>query len=188
MLQDPIYISFAVLFFQISILRAVLIDPAPTTYLTFNIMKKILLFFMVLAFPFCEAQTTTPTNSKIDLKSIAEIIKQKNHLYRKAYLAGDSASFANLHHSQIINMPPGRPLSVGKEAIGATAKDVPGEGVKDMIINTTAIYGGPDYVIEEGKVGIVTQNDTYQGKYIVVWKQESGIWKIYRTIWNMDSK
>jgi ketosteroid isomerase-like protein len=188
MLQDAIYIFSAPVFFQISILRAMMNDSAPTAYLTFNIMKKILLFFMVLSFSLCKAQTNTPADSKIDLKTVAKIIKEKNDLYRKAYLAGDSASFANLHHSQTINMPPGRPLSIGKAAIGATVKNVPSEGVKDMIINTTAVYGGPDYVIEEGKVGIVTQNDTYKGKYIVVWKQESGIWKIYRTIWNMDLK
>src|SRR5580658_7149292 len=142
-------------------------------------MKKVSVVSLLIIIYSCGQKENHSSASTVDLNAIKEIIKGKNELYRAAYLKGDSAAFANLHHNETINMPPGGTILRGKAAIGETVTKVPREGVRDMIINTTDVYGGPDYVIEEGTFGLVTQKDLYKGKYIVIWKPESGIWKIY---------
>ena len=54
-----------------------------------------------------------------------------------------------------------------------------------------AVAGGK----KQGTAGLLAETGTYEmygdnnktldkGKYVVVWKQENGQWKIYRDIWN----
>jgi ketosteroid isomerase-like protein len=151
-------------------------------------MNKTCSLIIFVIFCSCQNKNSPSGNTGFDLEAVKSIIEGKNLLYRTAYLSGDSAGFADLHHSQTINMPPNGPLLTGKGAIGATVINVPRQGINDMIITTTDVHGGPLEVIEEGKFGIKTEKNLYEGKYIVIWKQENEIWKIYRCIWNMDSK
>jgi ketosteroid isomerase-like protein len=151
-------------------------------------MKIIVAILLLSLFCGCNSATiVTPKTTAIDLVAVKKIILKKNELYRRAYLKGDSAAFADLHHSETVNMPPDGPLLIGKGKIGATVKDIPKVGVKDMVIKVTNVSGGPDEVIEEGTFGIVTASKIHNGKYIVIWKRESETWKIYRAIWNMDT-
>ena len=133
-------------------------------------MKKaclLLIFIIVCSCRYSDQSSNIPV---FDLAAVKKIIDEKNILYRTAFLKGDSAGFANLHHSETINMPPGKPLLIGKGAIGATVKDVHQQGIKDMIITTTNVHRGPVEVIEEGKFGIRTKNNLYKGKYIVMFE------------------
>jgi len=44
-------------------------------------------------------------------------------------------------------------------------------------------------VIEDGEYAIYAEDKAIEkGKYIVIWKLDKGKWKIYRSIWNTDSK
>jgi len=86
-------------------------------------------------------------------------------------------------------MPPDAPIMAGQGEMGAMIKDVPKSGITDYSVKTTNVYGGPEDVIEEGNYEIYSGNKTVEkGKYIVIWKLDGDKWKIYRSIWNKDSK
>jgi ketosteroid isomerase-like protein len=150
-------------------------------------MKKSILFLLVAVMFSCKHPGAD--NSPFNLSDVKKIINDNNKLYRIAFLSGDSAAFVYLHHSQTINMPPDQPLMKGKGPMGAMIKDIPKMGVTDYSVKTTAVYGGPEDVVEEGTYQVYTGAKTLEkGKYIVIWKPEGGKWKIYRSIWNRDSK
>jgi len=46
-----------------------------------------------------------------------------------------------------------------------------------------------DQIIEIGRYTLYGANDAQMdaGKYIVIWKQENGDWKLHRDIWNTNT-
>jgi ketosteroid isomerase-like protein len=150
-------------------------------------MKYIFLALFVVVIASCKNKSETPP---FDLQQVKQIISNDNKIYRIAIMSGDSAAFADLHHSQTINMPPNQPLIKGRGAMGLMIKSMPAMGISDYKLTTTDVYGEPDDVIEEGKYEIDTaaSKPMEKGKYIAIWKLDNGKWKIYRSIWNSDSK
>ena len=152
-------------------------------------MKNIYLFLLVAITCSCKNHNNSTGSQKFNLSEVKNIIRDNNKLYRIAFLSGDSAAFADLHHSRTINMPPDQPLMIGRGVMGAMIKTVSQNDITDYKVNTTNVYGGPEYVIEEGNYEIDGKGTTLEkGKYIVIWKEENGRWKIYRSIWNHNSK
>ena len=51
---------------------------------------------------------------------------------------------------------------------------------------TTDLYGNGELLIDEGEYEITygPDNTVERGKYVNVWKQEDGTWKIHTNIWN----
>jgi ketosteroid isomerase-like protein len=146
---------------------------------------SIILFLVVI----CSCKNNLSNRPAFSLAEVKKIISDNNKLYRIAFLSGDSAAFADLHHPETINMPPDAPLMHGRGAMGAMIKSIPQMDVTDYKVNTTNVYGGPEDVIEEGNYEVDGQGKVMEkGKYIVIWKLDNSKWKIYRSIWNKDSK
>lgn len=150
-------------------------------------MKHIYLLLVASLLAACKS---TPDKAAFNIDLVKTVIRDNNKLYRIAFLSGDSAAFADLHHPATINMPPNAPLLKGREAMGAMIKGMPARGVTDYKVESTNIYGGPEDVIEEGKYEVDGSGNKVmeKGKYIVIWKQYQGKWKIFRSIWNTDAK
>ena len=152
-------------------------------------MKKITVVLLLAAICSCKNRDDSSTNPVFNLETVKKSINDNNKLYRIAFLSGDSAAFADLHHTKTINMPPGQPIIAGQGAMGAMIKNVPKMGITDYSIHTTNVYGGPDDVIEEGTYEVYGKDKVLEkGKYIVIWKLDKSKWKIYRSIWNNDPK
>ena len=149
-------------------------------------MKNTCLVYILVVLAACKSNT--PQKQPFDLLQVKQIISDNNKRYRIALLSGDSAAFADLHHSATINMPPGAPVMTGQGPMGAMIEQMPAIGVTDYKLTTTNVYGGPEDVIEEGKYEIDTGKNKVMeiGKYIVIWKLDKDKWKIYRSIWNTD--
>ena len=61
-------------------------------------------------------------------------------------------------------------------------------GIRNGKLTTEEVMGGPEVVSESGKYIISDSagKTMDEGKYMVLWKQENGKWKMYRDIWNSD--
>ena len=57
-------------------------------------------------------------------------------------------------------------------------------GMKELSISTTDITGSPTFIIETGNYESKDANKSImdKGKYVVVWENRNGEWKIYRDI------
>jgi len=67
-------------------------------------------------------------------------------------------------------------------ASGATIR----MGINDMTFTTTNITGDVNFIIETGNYEMRDGGESLidRGKYVVVWKQINGEWKLYRDIGN----
>lgn len=83
--------------------------------------------------------------------------------------------------------PLGAPAAIGIDAIHALSVDLLKLGVTEFREETTAFYGSAEFVVDEGTYDLACgQGLTERGKYINVWKQVDGRWRIQANIWNAD--
>ena len=61
-------------------------------------------------------------------------------------------------------------------------------GTQGLILNTKDVFCGKDIITETGtyEIQIANNQSVGKGKFIVVWKQENGIWKMHRDIFNSN--
>ncbi len=59
-------------------------------------------------------------------------------------------------------------------------------GVKEAVLEIIEVEGHGDTAIEVSKFKMkdTNGNELDHGKYIVIWKQEDGAWKLHYDIWN----
>jgi ketosteroid isomerase-like protein len=162
-------------------------------------MKRIILFFAptIMIFAACSNQSASSNASAIkdstatntfDLAAAKNAINEGDKTFSEAIIKGDSVTAANLYASDANMFPPNMPKAENQQQImnvlGAFAR----MGIKSFNLESTNVFGGPEYVIEEGKytIGDGKGKNMDEGKFVVVWKQEDGKWKLYRDIWNSN--
>ena len=123
----------------------------------------------------------------IDMNAAKQAIDASNAKFGTAVANGDSATVVSLYHADAQLLPPNGHLS-NRTAMGAMAAGAPKMGIKKLELKTDELMEGGDYVVERGTwtMGDGTRNID-NGKFLVVWKQEGGEWKMFRDIWNSDN-
>jgi len=126
---------------------------------------------------------TTESDSSLSAEEVAElrpIIESRVSLYSKYLLEGDSVSIAGMYANDGM-----MGCSRGKEIISKA-----GEWIRDGIENdsrhvtfrTVTLNADGNLLIETGTAE--ARSDAGESKYIfrylVVWKNEDGVWKLYR--------
>ena len=159
-------------------------------------MKKVLLLIgpAMMLFASCGNQTTAENisakkdSATFDITAVKSAIADANKAFSDAVIKGDSTALADLYTSDANMLPPNMPKAENHEAILGMAGGLVRMGIKSFSLESTDVYGDPDMVVEEGKytVGDDKGKAVDEGKYIVLWKQENGKWKLYRDIWNSD--
>jgi ketosteroid isomerase-like protein len=148
--------------------------------------KQILLIFLALnCYGLLTAQSSTPTtdSSRIDKKWATSLITSDNAKFSEQIAAGDSAGLASHYWPDaellIDNLEPVK----GKDIINAWGAAIR-MGVKGLTLTTTDITGSSAFIIETGNYEMkdAKQSLLDKGKYVVVWENRNGEWKIYRDI------
>lgn len=161
-------------------------------------MKKILLFISpaIMLLASCSNQTTAEnaaptkdTTAAFDLAAVKSAISDANKTFSDAVVKGDSVTIADLYASDANMFPPNMPKIENHDGILHLASAFSKMGIKNFSLESTSVYGTPDMVVEEGKwtMGDGSGKTVDNGKYIVLWKQENGKWKLWRDIWNSDN-
>lgn len=127
------------------------------------------------------------TKQSFNMSAARKTIDDINKKFEEAVRKADSATLGSLYTSDALVMP------ANSEPI--KGNDIPGMwgstfrmGIKDAKLTTTDLQGNADLLAETGTYEMFgDKNKTLdKGKYVVVWKQENGQWKIYRDIWNTN--
>lgn len=148
--------------------------------------------FVVLLLPAiigCQSEKSTDKNkSSFILDSVKAHIIKMNESYSQRFMSNDSAFYAERYCTDAQVYSPGVPAVMGRDSIRSFFYN--GGNNTDAKIDLPAgnFYGNADLVVEDGtysfpdgKGGIADK-----GKFIAIWKQEDGQWKLYREIWNTD--
>ena len=125
---------------------------------------------------------TTPDRSS----GIMEAITAIDEKFTGYYNGGNTAGMAELYTENGQLLPPGGDIISGREAIQIFWQGVKEMGIKTVRLDTVEAEGFGDTAVEIGKYILSgdTGNIIDRGKYLVVWKQVGGQWKLHRDIWN----
>lgn len=126
--------------------------------------------------------------STFNIDTVKNHIVEMNKTYSKRFVTNDSMFYVDRYCKDAEVYAPGMPAVKGRDAIRAFFYQGGGNDEAVIELPTGNFYGNEELVIEEstynfpdGKGGSVDK-----GKFIAVWKQEDGKWKLFREIWNTD--
>ncbi|AKQ44951.1 hypothetical protein TH63_03805 [Rufibacter radiotolerans] len=119
---------------------------------------------------------------------LTEEIKSLNSKFVHLFSQGDAAGVADLYTITALLMPAGHEALKGREAICQYWQSALDMGVKEITLDTVEVEQLDFTAIELGTY--VLKGDGGQpldkGKYMAVWKQENGHWKMQKDIWNSN--
>lgn len=132
------------------------------------------------------ALSPAPHDTAFDLAAARTAIQEKNAAFTRAHVEGDIAAIDAMFTRDATSLPPGAHAAVGVDAIHALTAEYLKAGVMAFSEETTEFYGTRDLLIDRGTYVMTYGADaaTERGKYLNVWVQEDGTWKIRTNIWN----
>ena len=122
--------------------------------------------------------TTTPP--------LRSVIASANERFMTAFARRDSAAIAELYSSDAVLLPPNAPQFQGAESIRAFWDRLFTMGIDAVRLETLDLSAHDDIAVETGRATVLGSGGAVidEGKYLVVWKNEGGSWKLHRDIWN----
>lgn len=135
------------------------------------------------------------TSPAVDAAAVREAIAAKDKAFADAIVAADVEPIMLQYAADATVMPPGAPRLQGAEAIRETfttwLEEAPPSAMSLTPDDVTVAASG-DYAIAEGTYSMSGAGPdgaewTDTGKYLVVWQNVDGDWKIVSDIWNSDA-
>jgi uncharacterized protein (TIGR02246 family) len=104
----------------------------------------------------------------------------------RAFAGGDATGVADLYTAGGQLLPSHSDVISGHEAITAFWKGAMEMGIASAALESVELSDLGDTAIETGHYTLAGSDGGVmdQGKYLVVWKNEDGAWKLHRDIWN----
>jgi uncharacterized protein (TIGR02246 family) len=120
--------------------------------------------------------------------NISNDIRMANDAFEKNFRQGNAAGIAELYTNNGMLLPAGSDFVQGKEAIRDFWQGAMSMGIKEAKLNILEVDLQGNTAIERGQYQLKGAGGEVmdQGKYIVIWKQEQGQWKLHRDIWNTN--
>jgi uncharacterized protein (TIGR02246 family) len=103
-----------------------------------------------------------------------------------AFNRGDAAGAAAVYTADAQVLPPNSDVITGQQAIQAFWQMAMDMGVKAVKLATVEVAGDGNTAYEVGQFTLQGAEGQVldAGKYVVIWRQEAGQWKLHRDIWN----
>jgi len=132
------------------------------------------------------SKATDLRNDTLDVAAMKKIVEERNLVYDKAFVDRDSITVMDHFTEDARAFPPNEGQVIGKSAIAPLISQFLKFGIKKFTDETTRVIGSGEYIIEEGNFFLGGDNGTIldKGKYICVWKKESGKWRVCSNMWN----
>jgi len=116
-------------------------------------------------------------------------IEAANKKVMAAVKQGDVSEITHIYTSDVKVLPPYMDMLKGRQAAQAIWQGGIDMGIKEVLLETEEVTAGGDVACEIGRYTHIIQSPggetmTDKGKYVVIWKQEAGSWKIDTEIWN----
>lgn len=116
---------------------------------------------------------------------VRDAIVSMNKNFVAAFNRGDAAGLASLYTENAQVLPPNSDFMTGKTAIQGFWQVLLDMGLK-ATLETVEVEPHGNTAIEVGKFTLQSEGGqpVDKGKYLVVWKQDGGQWKLHRDIFN----
>lgn len=150
----------------------------------FHLMSALLASGM-FACTTADKEPVAVTSSSLDMAKARSFIDSINAKFTEQVRNGDSVALASHYWPDAeLLLSNSEPIK-GKDIVAAWGSMI-SMGAKDFTFSTTDITLSGDLLVETGNYEIKTAENILidKGKYVVVWKQQNGEWKLYRDIGN----
>jgi ketosteroid isomerase-like protein len=108
--------------------------------------------------------------------------------FEDAFFRGDADTISQMYTEDAELLVPEAPPIKGRTAIADAWRGIVGAGGNTVRVDIGEVQEGQDWAYDVGKfTASAPAGDVLNaGKYIVIWKQSTGSWKIHRDIFNWD--
>jgi len=112
-------------------------------------------------------------------------IEAANRQFMEAFGRGDAASVARLYTASAQLLPANSDFVAGTTAIQRFWQRAMDMGLKEAVLETLELEAHGETAHEVGRYTLKTAGGQAAdaGKYLVIWMQEGGAWKLQRDIW-----
>lgn len=150
-------------------------------------MKKIILSILLLTFLF-SCNKTKNTKSEFDLAKAKKEIEAANQNLVELLAKKDSVGFANSYTEDAKFMGYNQSSTEGRKAIQTVWTQNMNADATNISLTTLEVWGNETTITEEGLFDFKSKEGVTldKGKYVVVWVNDNGTWKIHRDIFNSD--
>jgi ketosteroid isomerase-like protein len=123
-----------------------------------------------------------------DLSTVKNHIIEMNKTYSDRFVKNNTAFYYERYCKDAEVYAPGLPAVKGRDSIISFFYQNGTNKEAKIELPTGNIYGNNVLVVEEGLYNFPDgKGGSFdKGKFIALWKQEEGKWKLYREIWNTD--
>lgn len=156
-------------------------------------MSQSYIFIVLLSISLC-IFSCNPTNSEkmpnqkaeilsLDKQWAKSFIDSINTKFAEHVASGDSSALAALYWPDAELLLDNSEAVKGNDILYAWGSAIR-MGIKEMTFSTTDITGSPTLIIETGNYEMKNGSKALidRGKYVVVWQNRNGEWKLYRDI------
>lgn len=115
-------------------------------------------------------------------------VQQTNSFFMRAFANRNAGELAALYTDDAQLLPPSGSIVTGKQGIAAYWDSAMKSGIARAELDTLELDQQGTTAIEVGRARLFREDGNLlsAAKYIVVWKQQNGNWKLHRDIWNSD--
>ncbi|MEX0845436.1 MAG: DUF4440 domain-containing protein [Balneolaceae bacterium] len=115
-------------------------------------------------------------------------VEARNAVFMETYKNMDAAGMAELYTSDGKLLPPNSLTISGKENLQSYWQAVMDMGISEIVLFTGDVERHGQVLVEVSSADLKAEDGTVldQAKYIVIWKQEKGDWKMYLDIFNSN--
>lgn len=123
-----------------------------------------------------------------DLAAVKNHIIEMNKTYSDRFVKNDTAFYYERYCKDAEVYSPGVPVVKGRDSIISFFYQDGKNKEAKIELPTGNFYGNSELVVEEGLYNFPDgKGGSFdKGKFIALWKQEAGKWKLFREIWNTD--
>jgi uncharacterized protein (TIGR02246 family) len=124
------------------------------------------------------------------VSTLQDTISAANDQFMQAFRQGDAAGLASLYTQDAQLLPPGGEVAHGWSDIRAFWQAAMDNGIAAARLEIMEVEDHGDTAVEVSRYTLLGTGEQVldQGKYIVIWKQERGHWKLHRDIFNSSPR
>jgi len=134
-----------------------------------------------------DSSTKMTTESSFDPDKARTAIANETAKFAEEFKKGDSVALAAHYASDGMIMPQNSE-AVKKDGLVSMWSSFIRSGIKELKLDVQDVTGNEDMLTETGTYELIGDNNKSldKGKYVVVWRNENGSWKIFRDIFNTN--
>jgi ketosteroid isomerase-like protein len=152
-------------------------------------MRNWLFILAAVAVVSCNSgHTGKADKDTFSIDSVKAHILKMNESYSQRFTTNDTAYFNSRYCKDAQVYSPGMPAVVGRDSIISFFYQNGANTETKIELPPPTVYGNNELVIEDGVYNFPDGKggSVDKGKFIALWKEEDGIWKLYREMWNTD--